>query len=85
MCVRVVVWHRHLWHSKLTVQCAHCQARFNVFLQMVKVVQDVQQKMALEGPKAAFFRDSRLVMRCSQCKQPHRLNPFILDNPLGLK
>lgn len=123
---------RHLWHSKLTVPCAYCSHRFNVFLQMVKVVQDVQQKMQLEGPKEAFFKvrstrprlsravgcpwcsgrvvpglsvgcfcrvvaltivwmarrvqqDPRLVMRCLHCKQPHRLNPFVLDNPLGLK
>lgn len=76
---------KHLWHSKLTVPCAYCSQRFNVFLQMVKIVNDVQQKMALEGPRPSFFKDPRLVMRCLNCKQPHRLNPFILDNPLGLK
>ena len=66
--VDVTVRCRHLWHSKLTVPCAYCSHRFNVFLQMVKVVQDVQQKMQLEGPKETFFK-----VRCYTCPHPMKL------------
>lgn len=75
---------RHMWNPKLTVQCVFCGHRYCPLSSSISTARGIQRNLETYGPLPHFFEDSRLKTECAICKAAHRLNPFVVENPLDL-
>jgi len=75
---------RHMWHPKLTARCVRCGHRYSPTTSAISTARGIQRNLETYGPLLHFFQDPRLQTKCSLCKANHRLNPFVIENPLML-